>query len=755
MTDMLVRLNRSSRRLASPRKWWLWASASLVAGFSVGAAAFEETAPVGLQGIWPAEVPAALAVGEFTGLAPSWEAWGQSAAQAVADFYKMDGDEAAQQERLAVLEAKLKVLKKAASDSKYAPIQEQLASLSGTLERRVKLARSLLTTLSQKPEEVRAGLVEPKAAAVTAAANSLVSELKSIPGGSAWVPFVKLDELLAGLKQGAASEAALNAAVLSSEKLAKRQTIADEKQKQFLSRSGFLKLEEALNGYLTAMRAPATVDVAKLRAALGAVATAFDEFEFSSSTEAAGQLLAAVEDLKTTAADGGAVVSSTLNDLVLGNNLAMVASEAFLSRMLSDSRVEQGQVRDFILGANVGGWQTTSTSVTVDVLPSTSAARFALVLNGSVSSNTAGATSDATIYTQGNHSFRAQKELTFDGLSFGTSPGTIAVNAQNTTTGATTRLQGVPIFGRMAQRIALQEAANRRPQSEAIAASRVQDRVLPEFNREVDRSFADASARLNAELFSGLRATGLFPDQFSYSSTSSQVEMRSRLTGAGQLGGSSVPTAWLNPSQGAAMVMHETLVNNTIDRLELAGKTMSEEDLRHHIEAFLSKALSREFKFQAPAAAKGETTPAPATEAAASDADTAEDDADEKVPAKLMFAAKDPIRVQFRDGQLFLIIRAGLEREGKDPIPTQEIVVPLSMDVQGDNLVITRDALEIVGIDGDLGAVERKIINTKIGNALPTRTTSAKFTLDGPRKSMQARISKLSMADGWIAVWVQ
>ena len=42
-------------------------------------------------------------------------------------------------------------------------------------------------------------------------------------------------------------------------------------------------------------------------------------------------------------------------------------------------------------------------------------------------------------------------------------------------------------------------------------------------------------------------------------------------------------------------MLHESVINNAMDRLNLAGKTMSEEELRHYVEDFLSRALARDF----------------------------------------------------------------------------------------------------------------------------------------------------------------
>lgn len=727
------------------RRWRRWskrlAIGSLLVGLAAGASAFDAAAPaVGLKGILPEEAPAELAAEAFEPLGPNWAEWSQGTVAAIQAFYKADGDVAAQQQQLAKLKSKLGVIDRAIKDAQYAPIHEALMSLRGPLGRRIAVAEAVLDTLGADPQTARREHLASKAAAVSAALADLEKDVKSVPGGSAWLPFIKADDLKSALAKSADDEAAAAALNTTKAKLARRETLTDAAQKQFLSRQSFLNLEDAVDAQLTAISAPPAADnTPALREALQQLVAAIDEFEATSSALAAADARAKWKTVKQLAPDGGDRLEAALSANYFNYNVRMVASEPFLSRLLADARVEQGQVSDYILGAAVGGWQTTSTNVGVDLKPAPDRVRFDLVLNGTVQSNTAGATSEATIYTAGYHTFVARKEVTFDGQNFRTAPATIAVNANNTTTGATTRYSGT-LFGGMANRIAMREAAARRPQSQAIAASRVQDRVLPPFNSEADKSFAEAGQELDQQLFSGLRATGLYPDAQRYQSTDSAVRLSTRLMSDGELGGSVAESRLLPEANGAAMVVHESAVNNSIDRIGLNGKTMTEEELRHHLEGFLTKALAREFKFKEP-----EAKPTP----------TEGEDEEDKVPAKMVFAKDDPLRVQFKNGLMLLIIRAGMEREGKEPIPLQEITVGVKLLVEGDQIKALRDSVSIAAIEGDLSPIQRKVVNSKISAALPDRAVSAKFDLEGPKHTVQARVSRLNVIEGWIAVGVQ
>lgn len=723
----------------------------LLLGLAVGGWAFENEGAVGLKGILPAETPEVFSAASFEALGPTWKDWSAGAVEAIAAFYRADGDVAAQRAALNKVKAKLGVLNKAISDSQYSAIQKSLLSIRGPLARQVALAEAILKTLEADPAVARSEAVAASTDKVNQAVAALKADLQSVAGGSAWLPFIQAEPLLTAWGKSVESEETVAALNATKSKLALRETLTDAAQKAFLSRPSFIALESAINEHLTSVAInPAAVDQAALRAALAELTSALDDYEYTNSSVSAAAVRAATGKVAAVAADRGAAIRKVLTEQYFNYNIRIAATESFLNRLLADSRVEQGQVNDYVLGAAVGGWQTTSTNVGVDVQPSADKLVFDLVLTGVVQSNTAGHTDQATIYTSGYHQFRSTKQVAYDGHTFTTSPAYTSVSANNTTTGASTRLSGVPLFGQVAQRVAIREATARRPQAESIAAGRVTEKVTPRFNQEVDQSFANATADLERNLYKGLKEAGLYPDREAYSSTHDKILISTRLMGDHKLGGYSAEPTLLNISTGAAMLMHESVVNNTIDLIGFDGKTMNEEELRAHVEQFLSKALSREFKFNAPAESVQPAAPAPDAAPA-----TEEEAAEAKAPAKLKFVDHDSVRVQFRDGQLLLTIRAGLERENADPIPAHEIVVPLTFTVNGNKLLIKRDTLSIAPIEGNSNPVQQKVMNTKISAALPDREVAGTFKLKGPSREVNATITGLSIVDGWITVNVQ
>ncbi len=740
--------DRTSRAVWMSERFWrknrvahAFALLSVVALAATGTFAVEEAAnlhSLGLSGIFPSTPPADLSEEEFAKLDGNWAEWSKGAAATVADFYsKLEGSDAVAQRRaLGALKVKQDVIRRALNDSSYRSLYGPLTSLNNSLKLRIDYAEAVLDTLEIDGARVAEGKIKSRASSLLSSIQSLENQLNSIGNGHLWLPYFKVPELRNALALEPDGANAIAAASKSQSLLNARDSLLDESQKSFTHRAAFENFSNAIDQYLAvaAWKNPAEA-ASKLRTEIKELTTALDSYAATGAK--AKELRDAFSDVRFISADGGDRLASALQSRLFNYNLRVLVTEAFLNRIMSDSRSVQGPVNDFILGAQVNGSQITNTTVNVDLLPSNTTARFALRLNGNIQSNTAGVTPQATVYTAGNHTFNAAKEVNFDGFRFVTSPATISVNPHNTTTGIATQLSGIPILGRIAHNIASQAVAEKKGQSESIAASRVQDGVLPPFNREVDSSFATAGDKLDRELFTGLRATGLFPDTFTYQTSDQLMTVNARLMSSHQVA-ADLPESRLMAVTGATLLLHETALNNAIDKIGIAGQTLTEPELRVKIESFLSQALNRPFKFSAPA---------PSQSGDGSD--------DEKALNAIIFAQEDPIRIRITNDELTIVIRAGFKQEGKDDIPKREITVPISLEAQGRQIIAKAGQVLVAAADGEGGGVATNaVVRKKIQSLLPDRVVDGKVELKTPSKTVVAYVSTLNLVDGWVAVGI-
>ncbi|RLS75367.1 MAG: hypothetical protein DWI02_12570 [Planctomycetota bacterium] len=704
---------------------------------ATGTFAVEEASRVvgnGLGGIFSTTPPEDLSAEEFAKLDGNWSEWSKGTAEAVTDFYaKLEtSDAATQRKSLSNLKIKQDVMRRALNDSRYDSLRGPLTSLYNSLTLRIDFAEAALDTLDLDGKQIAASKTRVRSSSLLSSIQNLENYLASVGNGSLWLTYFHIPELKSALSADPEGPAGLAAAAKTQMHLMTRNTALDASQKAFTNHGTFQSLSSTLDQYVAAVRWTNPAEATeKLRADLKSLSTALDTY--ASSGEKAGELRDSFARARYDAPDNGDRLASTLQKHLFNYNLRVLVSEAFLNRLMSQNRVEQGPVNDFILGANVYGNQITNTAVDVDLKPSSNTVRFDLRLNGNINSNTQGVTPQATVYTIGNHTFNARKEINFDGQTFSTMPATIAVSPRNTTTGISTQMSGIPIIGRIAQRIATDQVEAKRGEAESIAAGRVQDNVLPRFNQDVDRSFAEQGDKLNREVFSGLRATKLFPDTYNYQSTDQLMTMNARVMSPHQIGGD-LPDSRLMSVTGATALVHETALNNAIDQMDLAGQTVTEAELKAKIEAFLTKALNRPYKFQA-------ETPVEAT------------DEDEKALNGIIFAAVDPIRIRVTNDELTIVIRAGFKQEGKEDIPTREITVPISLEAAGNQILAKRGNVIVAAAEGQGGGVAiNAVVRKKIQSVLPDRAVDSKIEIKTPEKIVISHVTKIKLVDGWLVI---
>jgi hypothetical protein len=388
------------------------------------------------------------------------------------------------------------------------------------------------------------------------------------------------------------------------------------------------------------------------------------------------------------------------------------------------------------LGANVSGNQTTTATVGVDLKPRNNGILLNLIVDGVARSSTVGVTQEANVYTSGNHTFKAWKPITFDGTTFATGPAEVNVWPHNTTTGVSTKYDDVFLFGGIANSIARGEVADKRGQAEAIAADRVRSKVLPELNQEVDAKIGDLNKDLEEKVNAKLRQKELMPSATAYRTTEDDLRANLRLMADRELAGGDGPFVTV-PSSGFVVALHESLLNNSLDRLKFAGRTMSDKDVANEIEQSFSDLLGRQLNAAKKIEAAGEGSGEPAT---------------------FVFPDKDPIRMRANNGQLTLVIRAGLKQKpGEEDIPTQEITVPLMFHIEGTNLVIESGDIGVAPVDPPANAAiqitRATVVRTKIHNALPTRKFDRFISIDKDRKTpIQLGVAQIKSAGGWLSL---
>ena len=709
----------------------------------------DEQPSAGLHGILPEDVPEGLTDDDWEALEESeLAAWSTEMYAAVEALYESGAtdDVAAQRSAIADLRGRLAELDAARRDAQNASVVLPLSSLYSKLLRRVDLAEAVLNTIEVDVEAARSARTAGAFETLEDAVATLESDLRRVPRGSAWLPYVRAGELkrVANSRDLSAESMELLGSVHN--KIASRDALEDESQREFLGRESFGGLANAVAAVIDAANwEPTTENNAEVREQAAALIAAIEAYEDDASYDAALNARNAYNHLRTVAADGGDLVSGVMRKHYFGFNLRILVNEELMRRFSNQSQQKAGTINEPVQEAWVCGNSCTATNVTVDFKPNNETAQFNIQVNGNVRANTTANTSQATVYGGSYGEFSATKPVYFDGKNFNL--GRISVYATASTYSTDVDAK-VPFFLRpIADVIAEREVARRRPQSNALARQRVESSVREEVDNEVTNQFSNASMKLESELYGPLRELGWHPDALKTSTTEKSMTIRARILEPNELG-AQIPVSMPSPPRGGIVLqLHESLLNNGADRLEIAGKTLTDQELKALIEDRISTLTGKEFKFSKP-----EDEAAAAEETAAQDDDAEAEEEDEE--SIYVFSESDPIRFQIDDGIVNVILKTGLQREGKDEIPEHVITVPLGLRVEGNEIVMERTgSVRVVPGDG----VRRNIVRQRImlGNvqrSIPDRTFKGEMNIEQQGKQVTLNVSSIEANDGWVTV---
>lgn len=694
-----------------------------------------KTESPGLVGVLMEYVPEGLTYEDFESLGPNWEAWSEEVTNALEELYESEELTLERQgELLSLLERKIQTMDNSLLDSDYSMIHTPLAELRGRLSRRVNIARDALAILSSDVNgqaKQKSTQLQPT---VLTNVNNLRSYLTLIKNGSAWVKHLKLNEIKEELSSPNTDSSKLIALLTEASQKTNPYAVDGKSQVDFVSRTQLVSFRDSIVEYNKALtNTSKQYDWTPFRVALSDLMSKVETFEENESSESSAAVRMALAKIQNVSPVSSNNLSTTILRNYMNYNFRTVASESFLQRMISEPpREEQGSIRDCVLGARVSGSQCTVTDMNLDFQNSNSGIRFNVDINGRIHARTTGVTSQATVWTTGNHTFFASKAVNFDGNNFSTEPASIHVNANNNITNARIHHRGLITALFHLDDYALKKAREMRGKTEAIARKKVSDKVLPRLDSETDAEFLTRGAELNTKVYEPLKQLGLYPDVMAFRSTDSDIRISSRLMKDGELAASRSIVKQA-PSNGASVQIHESWMNNSIDRMELAGKTMTETEVRDDLKKRLEILMGRPVEMK-------ET-----------DKEASQD--------KLVFHDSDPIRFKVSNGQLILIIQAGLKRPGKDLIPTQKITVPISLKLDAGKIYITRGDVSVEPVADPPGIAEQviraRIMVKKIEESFSNEEKDAAFTFKGGKRDVNLTLTELIAANGWLVMSVE
>ena len=418
-------------------------------------------------------------------------------------------------------------------------------------------------------------------------------------------------------------------------------------------------------------------------------------------------------------------------------NLRLTVSENFLNRLIARDETKPGEVRDFILGAQVSGRQTTATRVRLDLVPSANNARGALVLNGTTQSETTGVTPQAMVDVASQQEFVAVKEIFFDGMKFSTRHAVVHVRAKNQTLGATTPLTGT-LFGGIANRIAYREAERRRPQAEAVARDRVAERVFPEFDNTIDKQLATANDQLEGTVRRLMKSANLMPITQQVSTTQTSLSYSAQFATEVPATSSDAVDRQINPDTGLNLLIHESLLNAFVSRSGLKGFKTTDREIKAIMAPYEYKPTGDELSSAEPPVGL------PGMDSIVTD---------------IEFDEENPLTIRVEKNSTLVILRAKFKPAGQEVLPALELTIPYNTELIGDKIVVSPGKVRVISLDSpDSSAtpslamklvsqgIEANLSKLAVDRALPASLW--------PAAGSVPRVERIISQDGWAAITV-
>lgn len=402
-------------------------------------------------------------------------------------------------------------------------------------------------------------------------------------------------------------------------------------------------------------------------------------------------------------------------------DLVVELHEVLLNRIVRRTDQRQSAVRDFVLGADVHGTETTTTDVHIDLQPSSAGVALHLVLQGRNQSQTVGYTPQAAIRTLGQHQFVARKPIVHEGRLFRTERPQVDVTPYNQTVGADTPVSGVPLLGDVASSIAVRAAESQRSQGEAIAAQRIREGVGTQFNQQIDEQLAKLNRGWLDTLAPQLQAAGWDDLGISAHSTEDWASYAVRLAGSSpvpQRSGRPTPAQSVttrrvtedaasedaNNSVVGRVVLRESFARSLVGRLGLAGLTVNAADFSEQVTTAMSVVdVLQQHGLQLDAVP-------PEAQAALQS-------------LQIRFADRSPARVLFEADKIIVQVRAALAVPPLIDLPLMQIDITYRIDDPGDGeIALVPGGVVFRSADDDAPALGplAPLVESQASAALPT-----------------------------------
>ena len=408
-------------------------------------------------------------------------------------------------------------------------------------------------------------------------------------------------------------------------------------------------------------------------------------------------------------------------------NFRLTISEAFMNRLLPQLPTIAEPVSETIQGAVVSGRSRVSNEVIVNLVPDAHQLNFQIQTNGRVQSDTVAKTKGFRIMNQGHATFDVYKKISVNANGIDASQKAYSTStARQLLVGIQSKIDNVPVFGKLARRVAAKKVHEQSPEANQMFRRKVTQAAEARVEEEIAKQVDVVRTAANKNLLQPLIELDLNPTPLGLKTTESEIEIRYRLAGRDQMAANTARPATSNRSM-VTIQLHQSLVNNVIARLGLNGGSFTGQELAKHLQDVLGL-----------------------------DVDASSDE--NQKDAQFKFAELDPIRIDFKDGRVNVVINLDSLQVGGAAKPIRRLSITAAYTIEADGMQVrlTQDdtGTRVTSRGKRLRLGDRAVVSTVMKMLF-----QPSYSLDALPKKFRERpqaqslvISSLIVYNGWLAV---
>ena len=271
-------------------------------------------------------------------------------------------------------------------------------------------------------------------------------------------------------------------------------------------------------------------------------------------------------------------VARAVEDHYLAPNVRIAVHQQFLEKLLPGATVDTGPFQDVVMGREVRGTRTVERTTTLRLVPDDDEICFNLEVHGDIASRAITEAGPVSVTARSASAFTVRKPITIStqGLLFGNAAGDASNRSR--VDNIQTSFDAVPVMGSLMRNIAKNQQVEAMPEANREVIDKIVSRACREVDKQAEPEFAQMADRIRDRVWMPLVKLGLDPKAVAMQTTASVATMRLRLAGDSQLA-AHTPRPRAPSDAMLSLQLHESSVNNALDRLGIAGKRFTLEEL--------------------------------------------------------------------------------------------------------------------------------------------------------------------------------